>query len=343
MSDTFSRDLPDAFDEEDEETTTRQLPDLFEREPTDPAVPGTTIGAEEGAKVLAAVTARDVARLMGEVTALYRRVEGELASSPHRAAEALGWLNEARTILLARPEHFPLAELRVQQARVLLRRVANSERDLRADLAGLVQWNLAWLILLALLFGLDGALVGRFPGPPWRPADAPASLTWFFPPWPAVLAGGIGGALAALILLGTQQSRRSYDAGSQLDYRLNPLKGAVWGGVMFYLVLAGFVTTAAITALDDATLSLADQARAAMSPLMIIVAFLAGLAQPRMLLLLRRIWGEVTGEGKDDNPTPAPTPTPAEEVPVATDPAPAGGASGDAEGLPAGDEGGAGS
>ncbi|MBA3534537.1 MAG: tripartite tricarboxylate transporter TctB family protein [Ardenticatenales bacterium] len=322
-----TRDLP--------ETGSRNLPDLTEivdpantshQPPQAPPVAITTPSDEEAKRIEEQVTKADLERLMGEVTLLYKRVEEELASSRYQSAEALGWLNEARTILMARPYHYPLAELRVQQTRVLLRQVAESQTASGKAKSGLVAWSLFWLLLLGGLFATDWilsqSLVSRgLLTPPALSADVlgEPSLAWFFPPWLCMLMGGLGGVIAALYILQHAISRREYDPTSGTSYLLHPITGMAAGLVIYYLLLAGFLAATVSTTLQVDALDLATQIQIARSPLFLLVAFIGGLAQQSVWRVLRRVWDSVAGV---EEKTPEVAPVPVESVPVATEPAP---------------------
>jgi hypothetical protein len=290
-----------------EEGGTKDIPDVLVIQPVAPVEPKTTpIDAATGQKISEVVTKKELATLKQAVTDLYQRVSTELAPNSAKAALALGWLSEARTIGLGRPEQYPIAELRVAQTRTLLEQFRQSRDAVAHHARGLVIANIVWLVLFGALFFVDQ----------WLRAGGIAGLnlkaiSLVFPPWLCVLAGGLGGALAALVALGRVISRREFNPDDNLDYYLNGLKGALLGGVAYYLILGGFVTAAATSGVNFAPSmeggSLLDsmQAGATESPLFIVIAFIAGLAQQRLLSLLGRVWNDRTGTS---DPTPAATP-----------------------------------
>lgn len=277
-----------------DDADTKDIPDILVVQPATPPEPKVVaIDAATAQKISEVVTKQELTALKKSVTGLYERVATELAPNSAKAALALGWLSEARTIGLGRPEQYPIAELRVAQTRTLLEQFKQSREAVAQNARGLVIANLIWLILFGGLFFYDQ----------WLQTGAlklnPISAV--FPPWLCVLAGGLGGALAALVALGRVMSRREYNPDDNLDYHLNALKGAVLGGVTYYLILGGFVTAAATSGVNFAPSmeggSLLDsfQSGASESPLFIVLAFIAGLAQQRLLALLGRIWNDRTG------------------------------------------------
>jgi hypothetical protein len=304
---------------------TRDIPDVLlpPVAPPDPRV--VPIDAATGQKISEVVTKKDLATLKKAISDLYERTTTELAPNSAKAALALGWLSEARAIGLGRPEQYPMAELRVAQTRTLLEQFKQSHEAVAQHARGLVVANIGWLILFGALFFWDQWVqAGGFPALNLK------AVSDIFPPWLCVLAGGLGGALAALVALGRVISRREFNADDNLDYYLNGLKGALLGGVTYYLILGGFVTAAATSGVNVAAGmeggSLLDsmQAGASESPLFIVIAFVAGLAQQRLLGLLGRIWNQRTGDS-DPTPNALPTddlahvPVPAADVPVAID------------------------
>lgn len=312
--------------EADPEVGNRVLPDAWEPPPA-PTVVYVTPTKEEEQTIRESVTKDDLERLRKAITDLYAEVEKQLAGSRDRAAEALGWLNEARTITMARPQHFPLAELRVAQTRVLLQQVAYSEAGAAQHQSRLVVWSLLWLLLLGGLYVLDGAVASTLvnsrllAAPPGVPDTALPTLVWGFPPILCLLVGGIGGVMAALITLGREVSRREYDPASNTDYYASPVTGALLGVLVYYIFLGGLITAVATTEITTNASDLGHQIQAGRSPLFIVAALLAGFAQARMLALLPQVWSNVTGTDSSQS-TPAPTPK-VEDVPVAMEPTPA--------------------
>ncbi len=315
---------PSAIPSDDADT--KDIPDILLVQPPAPPEPQVVaIDTATAQKISEVVTKQELTALKKSVTGLYERVTTELAPNSAKAALALGWLSEARTIGLGRPEQYPIAELRVAQTRTLLEQFKQSREAVAQNARGLVIANLVWLILFGGLFFYDQ----------WLQTGALKlnAISAVFPPWLCVLAGGLGGALAALVALGRVMSRREYNPDDNLDYHLNALKGAVLGGVTYYLILGGFVTAAATSGVNFAPSmeggSLLDsfQVGASESPLFIVLAFIAGLAQQRLLALLGRVWNDRTGSSDPaENGTSgnsgaslAAVPVPTTDVPVALD------------------------
>lgn len=302
-----------------DDTGTKDVPDVLVIQPTLPTEPkAAPIDATTAQKISEVVTKKELATLKQSVTDLYQRVSSELAPNSAKAALALGWLSEARTIGLGRPEQYPIAELRVAQTRTLLEQFRQSREAVAQHARGLVVANVIWLLLFGGLFFFDQWVAAGGFG-----ALNLKAVSVIFPPWLCVLAGGLGGALAALVALGRVVSRREYNPDDNLDYQLNALKGALLGGVSYYLILGGFVTAAATSGLTDNGLLDRVQTGATQSPLFIVLAFIAGLAQQRLLSLLGRIWNDRTGSGDPTpNATPATTNDDLAAVPVPTDTVP---------------------
>ncbi|MGB0384456.1 MAG: hypothetical protein ACPGWR_06485 [Ardenticatenaceae bacterium] len=320
----------------DPEVRTQDLPDPLV--PTKPAPPVVYVppSIEQQQRIREVVTKEDLARLSKEVTTLYQQVEKEVTKSRTHATQALTWLNEARGIIMASPELFTLAELRVNQTRILLQQVKSSKNDAERYQTRLVSWNMFWLILFMALFALDSLISNILQTQGWvvppaaltNPETLTPSLVWYFQPWLCVLVGGIGGALAALTTLGRAISRREYDSALNLDYYLNALKGVVLGGVVYYLLLGGFITAAATSTIGTEVAGLTQRVQVASSPLFILMAFLAGFAQQRLLALLPQVWGNVTGSKEQVEDSFTANRSPVEPVPVEVVPAPVGGGGG---------------
>jgi hypothetical protein len=259
------------------------------------------------AAIAVSVTQETLTALAQQITTLYERVSKELATIPAKSAQAMEWLTEARIITQGRPSDYPIAELRVVQTQTLLEQCQQSQEAIRKSGVALISVNILWLILFMIVLPL--LMVMEFPT---------FSLLFIadrFPGWVCVLAGGIGGSLAALVSLGHAASRREYNPNDAINYYFNAPKGAILGGITYYLVLGGFITAAATVGIDAVQGSNGGsllehlQNTAPVSPLFIVLAFIAGIAQQRILALLGRVWSERTGSG-DATPAPAPTAPP---------------------------------
>lgn len=302
----------------------RDIPDPTEIKSKTPTVEVAELTHEEQQRISELVSAEELTNLGKQITQLYQEVENNIANSREQSAQAFSWLNDARRIIMGSPGLYTLAELRIHQVRLLLRQVISSNEAAQKYQTKLVSWNLFWLILFMGLFAFDGAITNSFlnQGLVERPAEftdltiAP-SLVWYFQPWLCILMGGIGGALAAITVLGRTISRREYDPALNLDYYLNTIKGAVLGGVVYYILLGGFVTAVATTTISSDVGEFTQRVQVAGSPLFILMAFIAGFAQQRILALLPQVWGNVTGSGKDKDDTLSVTQSAVQVAPMA--------------------------
>lgn len=304
----------------------RNLPDATDLRPsTPPAAPPVTVvmpRPEDEERIRERVSREDLDRLMAEVGQLYTRVESELASSPYQSAEVLGWLHEARTILMARPQNYPLAELRLNQTRLRLRQVAESQQAAGRVRGRLIGWNLFFMLFFGTLLAIDWTLTRTLVArglllPPRLPNMGEPTLSWFFPPWLCLLMGGIGGALSALYVLQYVIRRREYDPDALWSYLLQPLTGAFLGAVTYYLLLTGFLAATVSTTFQIDPFDLATQIQIARSPLFLLVAFSAGVAQQSFWNLIRRFWRSTTNseEERQQREPIALEPVPVESAP----------------------------
>ncbi len=301
-------------DQDDGIVNTRDLPDptISPEDRKKPRVDTAKLTIAEQGRIEQVVQAKELSRLNEQVSELYTQVADDMSQSPEHAAQAFTWLNDARRILFGNPGQYTLAELQIHQTKLLLKQVNTSDADAKIYQTRLISWNLFWLALFIVLFAFDGAITNWLldMGVVNLPAefvntDTPftATLMWYFQPWLCVLVGGIGGALAAITVLGRSISRREYDPALNIDYYLNSIKGAILGGVVYYILLGGFITVAATTTIGNDAVNLAGRVQVAGSPLFILIGFMAGFAQQRILALLPQVWGNVTGSGKkaDEN------------------------------------------
>jgi hypothetical protein len=268
---------------------------------------------EEGERIGKIVTKEDITRLSQKVNQLYGEVKGQLVATRQHSTQAFSWLNEAHTIIVARPEQFLLAELRVHQTELLLKQVDFSQDAAKQYAMRLNLWNLTGLAILGTFFVLDGPITSRLLALRWilppEGFSAPEinSLSWYFQPWLCALAGGIGGSLTALIILGREVKAREYDPASNTDYYLNGLKGFIFGMVTYFILLGGFISSVPSTTIASEAGHLMQRVQVAGSSPFILFAFLAGFEQQRLLTLLARIWGNLTGQPDESSPDPSAT------------------------------------
>lgn len=298
-------------DQDDRIVNTRDLPDptVSPDQNKKNNVTVTELTAEERLRISNLVQAKELAEIGQQISGLYKQVEDEMAQSREHAAQAFSWLNDARRIIIGSPGLYTLAELQIHQTRLLLKQVQASDAAAKTYQTRLMSWNLFWLVLFILLFAFDGAITNwllsmkivnmpvEFTNPELSFVPSP-TLVWYFQPWLCVLVGGIGGALAAVTVLGRSISRREYDPALNLDYYLNAIKGAILGGVVYYILLGGFITIATTTTIANDVADLVQRVQVAGSPLFILMGFMAGFAQQRILALLPQVWGNVTGSGE---------------------------------------------
>ena len=204
---------------------TRDLPDPTVR-PEDRKrhkVGVTELTPDQQLRIAELVQVEELNRLSQQISSLYKQVEEEIAESREHAAQAFTWLNDARRILIGSPGLYTLAELQIHQTRLLLKQVKASDDGAKQYQRRLIGWNLFWLVVFVLLFAFDGGITKWLlsmgivePPPQLVNTDLSPTLVWYFQPWLCVLVGGIGGALAAITVLGRSISRREYDPSLNL-------------------------------------------------------------------------------------------------------------------------------
>ena len=294
-------------------------PDAEELEPID-----VDIDEETRAEIAKRVAAEQLKSLNAEVSQLYDAVEEHLSSSKKLSHEAMRKLNEARRILLSEPGLFPVAELRVEEARVMLRRAENSERDADTHAPRIFVFNMAWVFALLTLAIFDRGIAqwvrnGLGITPPFTEpltvngTTIHLTMAMYFLPWFCMIWGGIGGAIGALYRLRTYIADREFDQEYVIHYYAHAPMGAVLGAVVYFMFIGGFFVVGAISQTSELT-DPAQQVLTATSPLLILIALSFGLVQEAVYEMIDRVVRTVMGATQTDEEeesaetTPAPTP-----------------------------------
>ncbi|MDQ7030875.1 MAG: hypothetical protein Q9O62_14425 [Ardenticatenia bacterium] len=279
---------------------------IFER-PEGPDAPLMPVVDEELRRRIAQqITAEDLAFLDEEISRLYREVEERLSRIPELSARALQKLNEARIILMGDPSRFPIAELRVEEVRVLLKQVEQSEADAGKYAGRFFLYNILMLAIFLGLAILDRMiamwLVSRGITPPFElPLQTdtgrliPLTMAMYFAPWYCMIWGGIGGTIGSMYVLRKYVSNRQFDRGYNVHYWAHPIMGAVLGAIVYYLFVGGFFIVGAISQ-TDVLLDPAQRVLTATSPMLILIALAFGLVQYEAYKMLYRILKAVTGK-----------------------------------------------
>lgn len=159
------------------------------------------------------------------VDQLYQNVADETSDSAALNAECLANLNAARAAIEKGEYSKAEASAETVKARLLRARASRASalsQSTRLLLGGLILGALAGIVLFAVPF--FARLV-----PVIEPLLSAAGL------------GMLGGAAMALYQLAHHISRREYDATFNTQYALSPLFGALIGGVVYLLSLAGIL------------------------------------------------------------------------------------------------------
>lgn len=303
-------------------------PDAEELEPID-----VDIDEDTRKKIAERVAAEQLKTLNSEVSRLYDAVEEHLSSSKKLSHEALRKISEARRILLSEPGLFPLAELRVEEARVMLRRAENSERDADTHASRIFAFNMAWVFILLALAIFDRGIAQWFRdglgiAPPFavplteNGTTVQLTMAMYFLPWFCMIWGGIGGAIGALYRLRTYIADREFDQEYVIHYYAHAPMGAVLGAVVYFMFIGGFFVVGAVSQTTELT-NPAQQVLTATSPLLILIALSFGLVQEAVYEMIDRVVQTVMGtaeadeeEESADTTTPAPTPAGGEGTPT---------------------------
>lgn len=286
-----------------------EVPEIFDRPQGPDTLAPVATDEEMRIRIAQQITAEDLSYLDEQISRLYRKVEERLSRIPELSNRALQRLNEARTILLGDPGRFPEAELRVEEVRVLLRRVEASEQDAAIYARRFFVYNVIMLAFFLSLAIFDRAiaawLVNRGITPPFplplktaAGEEIPLSMVMYFAPWYCMIWGGIGGAIGSLYVLRTYVSRREFDREYNVHYWAHPIMGAVLGAIVYFLFVGGFFVVGAISQ-SETLLNPTQQVLTATSPLLILIALAFGLVQQEAYKMLYRVVKTVTGSKEE--------------------------------------------
>lgn len=197
-------------------------------------------------------------------------------------------------------EHLSLANDHLLHLRQRLVQAWYSKRS-RPVVAFFFIYHLALLAIVAFVLVYFRLLPGETP----RLAAANINVAVLFS---SALFGAAGGLVDGLFALETHYGRREFDESNSLWYFANWILGGVLGAVIFITILAGLITTtgngipATANVTQVATANVTQNAVPGATPVsageafIVLLAFLAGLKQMRVLGFLNRIAGSVFGQ-----------------------------------------------
>jgi hypothetical protein len=224
-----------------------------------PPVPMVRAGLTEEYHSLAAV-----------VNTLYQQVSEQISASPALSEQCLNLLRDAREAL-SRGE-YSQAEYRAEQVKA---RLLQARSSAAAEQSTAVRLIWVWLLFVGLA-GVVAVLLPFFV----------SLVPGFVPVLRAVALGALGGVAVSLWNLTRYVGRREYDPAYNWDYFAGPIKGALIGGVVFFLSMLGLV--AAPGALGTGRLF---DGLSGANLLMYFLALLGGIGQDYVFSLVRRVLG----------------------------------------------------
>lgn len=177
--------------------------------------------------------------LHGRIDDLYKQVATKFSSPPANADRMLTLLNEARQILIESPESYVAVESRMMQVQVTMTRTLESRTQATRYGPRILGYEVLWLALFLLglvfaaplteFFTRSGTMTG-------------ATANDMFPFWNTLMWGGIGGIIGALYALWWHISdQQDFERQYLMWYLVQPIMGAVLGGIVFLLLTGGFL------------------------------------------------------------------------------------------------------
>ena len=233
-----------------------------------------------------------------DIDKTYKAVTRQLSNNIDIAKRALEALKGAREKLIeldARPDLFDEAELGVEQVRATLVQVDNSRRWSVTYGVPILLFEVVWMFLLL------GAVLFDAPLAKWAKSTFGLELAQgtkltmqaLLPFWDALVWGGIGGVVGAFYNLYRHINDQDFDRQYTVNYLLQPIMGVVLGGIVYLLVITGFLF-----------LSIGTQAQAtsegsgATTLVAVVIACLAGFKQEYFYAWLKYLMKSVLGQSK---------------------------------------------
>jgi hypothetical protein len=200
------------------------------------------------------------------IDTLYLQVSEEASDSPRLSEYCLSLLRDARSLL--KREDYAQAEYKAQQVKDRMLRARASAEAARSSALKLI-WT--WEIVV----GLGAVVVTLLPFYITLVAGVVPLLR-------AVALGALGGIMVSLWNLTQYLHNREYDPAYNPDYWASPLKGALIGGVIYFLSVLGLVAAPGALGVSRLFGSLSGA-----NLLMYFIALLAGIAQDHVFDFVR--------------------------------------------------------
>lgn len=196
--------------------------------------------------------------LLQQINLLYEQVTASLSTREELARRSMDLLSEARDLLLlGEASDFNLAERRLNEVRMMLKRVQQTRRWANTYGWGLFAYEMALfgIFIAVLLFDQHIAEWTSMMTGTYTVVNGVAQLTksmsLIFPPWSTMIWGGIGGVVGALYSLHWHVAElQDFDKQYSLWYVVQPLMGLILGGIIHLVVVTGLL--ALIPATDSA-------------------------------------------------------------------------------------------
>ncbi len=233
-----------------------------------------------------------------DIDRAYKAVTKHLSNNIEIAKQALEALRGAREKLIeldSRPDLFDEAELSLEQVHATLVQVDNSRRWSVTYGIPILLFEMLWMFLLmgAVLFDAPLAKWAQSTFGLETPQGAKLAMRALLPFWDALVWGGIGGVVGAFYNLYRHINDQDFDRQYTINYILQPIMGIVLGGIVYLLVLTGFLF-----------LSVASQAQvgaetnAATTYVPALIACLAGFKQEYFYTWLKYLMKSILGQAK---------------------------------------------
>ncbi len=234
--------------------------------------------------------------LQTRIDRLYNDAVRFLGSRKDLAESAMEQLKEARASLDTSPAE---AEYKIFWAAALIKR-AQSSRSFSSRLVSFLVflYQLAWLALFGFGFVetlyfqdfISKHLVGTTTGA--------LSVMVYADFWASIMWGGIGGLIGAMYHLWWHVSKlEDFDKSYTMWYIVQPVMGAILGGLMYLVMAAGFLA-----------MNIVPQEKDVIHALPLVLAAIAGFRQLYVYELLDRLVKSFMPSPEEGTPTPSTPP-----------------------------------
>jgi hypothetical protein len=197
-------------------------------------LPDRQLTEEEKQQILARLGDARIQGLEARIDSVYEEVRRQVAGNDEIATDCYNNLLKARDIILRRDAlKISQAEYYIEQARIRLKRAAESEAGAKKYAWWIAGWGLFWFALYTAVLILYNFSWFREVVAPTVTGNTPVDMEVFVP---AMIWGGIGGVACVFYSLFKHVGLRDFDTQFNLSYVGKPFLGIILGATVYMII-----------------------------------------------------------------------------------------------------------